>query len=307
MNANPLAAAIAGEFGMPIVLRQGTLHFVSGYKLQTLWGFREAAIFTLEGVGATTLAGCLLLGWATGVALGVALIAVAVLLLLSHLGHPAKALLALRNVGRSWISNGTAVIGATTLLGALYVALHGLAGLPAGGGWSQAFAWLLVPAALFILVYPGLVLSASPAIPFWSSGLLPVLSLALGLSSGLCTLLALLPPLGVAGAPVEGLGRWALLSLGALAVCLAVYVAVMLQSVAAAYESAWRLLRREALLFWGGGCGLGLALPALLLALTLGGQGPAAPLLALGAAAKLSGDVALRYAIIKVGLFDPVF
>ena len=291
---------------MPILLRQGTLHFASGYKLQTLWGVREAAIFTLEGVGATTLAGALWLQWVPGVALGVVLIAVAVLLLLSHLGHPAKALLALRNIGRSWISTGTAVLGATTTLGTLYVVLHELTALPPSGWWAQAFLWLLLPAALFILVYPGLVLSASPAIPFWNSGLLPVLSLVLGLSSGLLTLLILLPLLGAVEVPPQGLGRWALPGQGALAVCVAVYVVAMLQAGAAARQSALRLLRHEALLFWGGGCGLGVALPAALLLLALDGQELSGLLLTLAAAAQLVGDASLRYALIKVGLFDPV-
>ena len=73
-------------------LRQGKADFSVGYKLQTRWGPMEAVIFTLECAGAALFAGAVLSGEQTaGMVCGVALVALAIVLLLAHLGHPARA------------------------------------------------------------------------------------------------------------------------------------------------------------------------------------------------------------------------
>lgn len=277
-------------------LRQGELDFSVGYKLQTRWGWAEAAIFTLECAGAALFAAALLWNGGTAVLLGgLAMVALAVGLLLAHLGNPQRAWRAVLNVRTSWISRGTIVLGGFLACGALYFAVRLGAGGATGAGIARFLEWILLLAGAFVLLYPGLVLSSSPAIPFWNSALLPVFSAFSGAASGLGLFLA-------AGGPVAWAQFWVL---AALAIVTALYLAVMGRRGGAAAESAALLLRGDAALFLGAGCGLGVALPV---ALTFGiatGDGGAA-LAVLAAASRVAGDLATRQAFLKVGMFSPV-
>ena len=71
--------------------QQGRLDFSVGYRLQTIWGLREAVVFFLEGLGVALFAGFLLLDFMPGMIAGILLMVAAVLLLLSHLGQPLRA------------------------------------------------------------------------------------------------------------------------------------------------------------------------------------------------------------------------
>ncbi len=164
---------------MTSYLRQGTLRFVPGYKLQTLWGRSEATVFALECAGAPLVALAIHSGAGlAALATGLAMVSVAIVLLLLHLGHPLRAWRAILNVRHSWISRGTVALGSVVVLGTFYLALSASAG--ATGSLASTLGILLACLGLFVGAYPGLVLSSSPAIAFWNSGLLPVLSLLQG-------------------------------------------------------------------------------------------------------------------------------
>jgi formate-dependent nitrite reductase membrane component NrfD len=285
-------------------LRQGTLNFSVGYKLQTRWGPNVGLIFSLECAGAALFAAATLAGeQTTGMVVGVLLVATAVALLLAHLGHPARAWMAVRNVRTSWISRGTLVLGGFVGLGAIYLLLRHGAGLAQTGSVAQAMRWLLLAAGAFILIYPGLILSASPAIPFWNSGLLPLLSAGNGATSGLALLIAIANLEGVADRIPSIVCVVQLWLLVILAVIVFIYIAVMLRRGAAAAESATHLLRDQVALFALGACIVGLAVPMLLAPWSLsGGSGVAAA----AAVCRLAGDLAIRRAILKVGMFNPV-
>jgi formate-dependent nitrite reductase membrane component NrfD len=287
-------------------LRQGDLDFSVGYKLQTRWGLMEAAIFTLECAGAGLFCASLLAQESVvGMVTGLALVALAILLLLSHLGHPARAWRAMLNVRTSWISRGTLVLGGFVGLGILYVIFRRWGGLEETAGIAQALRWVLLAAGAFILIYPGLVLSASPAIPFWNSALLPVFSAGNGMTSGLALFLAVAAAAGNGSSlPPQAalLEFWLLVVLG---IAVFLYIAVMIRRGAAAAESAVFLLRGQAWLFSGASCVLGLALP-MLLALWMAKAGSGVEAAVLIVIARLAGDVAVRHSFIKVGMFNPV-
>jgi formate-dependent nitrite reductase membrane component NrfD len=286
-------------------LYQGTLNFAPGYKLQTRWGLTEAAVFTLETAGALLVA--LAVHWGApqlAFVIGIAMVVVAVILLFLHLGHPTRAWRAMINVRTSWISRGTLALGAFVVCGLWYVLLDWTSVDAAqAGGLKSLLAWVVVPLALFIGLYPGLILSASPAISFWSSALLPVLSLLQGGATAVLMLLAF-RAYGVAG--VDTAMLWgAIWVLAALAVALALYLAAMLRRGAAAAESARYLLREQRGQFLGVACAVGVLLPLILVAFVVGSYG-GAQLLATAAIARFIGDLALRHAFLKVGMFDPV-
>lgn len=283
------------------LLRQGQLAFRSGYKVQTRWGISETAVFWLEGIGGSLVAVTLVLGGPPlALPLGVAMVAAAIGLLFYHLGNPRIAWKAIRNLRHSWISRGTVILGAFVGLGAVYAAFGAVLGQ--FDGVEPVARWLLIAGGVFIPLYPGLILSSSPAIPFWNSGLLPVLSLSQGLASAL----ALLPLLS-GGAQVAGGASPAIVSLWALAghaVLLALYLATMRRRGGAAARSVDYLLRDHGVLFWGGCIALGLVVPAALGGAAAAGGGLA--LLVVAAVSRVTGDLALRRAVLKAGLFDPV-
>jgi len=285
-------------------LRQGEADFSVGYKLQTRWGVMEAVIFTLECTGAGLFAAATLTGeQVAGMVVGVMLVAAAIVLLLVHLGHPWRAWMAMRNVRTSWISRGTFVLGGFVGLGILYLMLRHGAGMEQTAGIAYLLRWVLLSASAFILIYPGLILSASPAIPFWNSGLLPVYSAANGAASGLVLLVAITDASGRGIPPnLPLLGFWLLV---VLAVLTFLYVASMLRRGAAAAESAAYLLRGEAALFILGACVAGLALP-MFFSLWAVTAGASAGIAALAAILRMAGDLAVRHAFLKVGMFNPV-
>ena len=266
----------------------------------------EAIIFTLECAGAALFACATLAGeQVAGMVTGVAMVALAIALLLAHLGHPGRAWMAIRNVRTSWISRGTFVLGGFVGLGLLYLVLRHAAGMDEAAGLARVVRWTLLVACAFILVYPGLILSASPAIPFWNSGLLPVLSAANGAASGAAMLLAI----GAWSAPSSAMPSVVPLALfwllAALAVLISLYVSSMSRRGAAAAESATYLLHGQTTLFVFGACVVGLALP-MFFALWMLKAGAAAEIAVLTAVLRLVGDLAVRQAFLKVGMFSPV-
>lgn len=288
---------------MTTLLNQGELSFRSGFKRQTQWGVSEASVFTLESAGAPLVIAVLIAGAPTSaMVLGLVMVALAVLLLLLHLGNPQRAWRAIRNIRHSWISRGTIVLGGFLGLGALYVALDFMGVLPAVA--ERLARYGLILAGVFIPLYPGLVLSASPAIPFWNSGLLPVLSLIQGAASAAMICLALAA--GETAVAGLSLAEITLGLIAAHAVASALYLAAMRQRGGAAAESVRVLIKNEPFLFLLCGCTLGIALPlAVTTWLALGGS-LMMPALAAIALVRFGGDLALRHAFLKVGLFDPV-
>lgn len=287
------------------MIQQGTLRFSVGYKIQTTWGFMEAAIFALEGVGATLVAAAVWTEqtWALGA--GVVLMSAAVALLLAHLGQPRHAWRSMFNLRQSWVSRGTLLIGGLVALGLLQLAL----GWTALGGTAWVLKGLLFLDALAILTYPGFVLSSSPAIPFWNSGLMPVLSFATGAASGLTVWLA---GSAAAGIPerlpsLPQLAQFVLAVYAAAALCTFAHVAVQWRGPAAAGAAARRLLREEAALFIGAACVGGLVVPAILvLPVAFGTPGSPVAWLVAAAALRVLGDLGSRLVFLRVGLYDPV-
>ena len=59
---------------------QGRLDFTVSPKLQTIWGFREAMVFSLEGLSASLFLGFMFLDVVPGMIVGVVLLILAVVL-----------------------------------------------------------------------------------------------------------------------------------------------------------------------------------------------------------------------------------
>jgi formate-dependent nitrite reductase membrane component NrfD len=288
----------------PRLMRQGRPDFSVGLKLQSIWGLREAVAFSVEGWAATMMIASATAGWLPGMIAAELVMMVAVVLLFSHLGNPRAAWRTIANFRRSWISRGTAMIGAFVGLGAVAI-LSSL--LPVPAAIVSGIYWLQIVTAVFILFYPGFAMGASAGIPFWQSGLLPILSCLGGLSSG-----------GIAALASGGAQRLfhvsfdvsviaTLVLLAVIAICVFALYAASQRMSAAAQMSGQRLVRVEKLWFWGLAVGVGLLVPALIFVAVLisssGGVAVAVGLV-VAAAARVLGDVAFRYSVLRVGAYE---
>lgn len=289
--------------------KQGDLDFSVAPRLQTIWGIREASVFFLEGLSVTLFMAFAFLNVVPGMVVSIALLIAAVLLLLSHLGHPMRAWLAIRNFRHSWVSRGTVVISTFIGLGMVYVGMPAVLHIEMGDSMTLAIGLLLIVAGIFILLYPGFVMSASPAIPFWSSGLMPVLSLINGLASGgMVVLLLYVTAILQVDTTVGSIDLVTLQQsvLIVLAMTTFTYMVTMSNAGAAASLSATYLMTQEPLLFWVLAVGGGLLLPIAAIVLTLTLDVAPVGLLWVAVATRLVGDVAGRYAFLKGGIYEAV-
>jgi len=278
-----------------------TGHSELGATPQDLWGINHATWFLCMGLGSALFLNRLLFGIDVEQVLGLPLADVLGLILVGIL----------RNPGQSWISRGAIADFVFLLLGALlllpYLRLGGsrpLAGLPwaPGTGLERALAGVAAAAALFIIVYPGLVLAVLRTIPFWNTNLIPLQYLASAFASaaGLAYLLgspaSCRAPAAVAVASI----------LATLAFSIAHIASAHRRQGVARVSAAMVTRGAWAPQFLCGGLLLGLIVPGLILALHLA-RGLGIGLLALAGVLLLAGNFFSKYAVIKAGYLAPVF
>lgn len=285
--------------------------FSSRWRSQTEWSWQVALDLFCGGLGGSLFLVSLWMGSLLGAWVALGLVALAGVVLFSHLSRPMGFWRAFRRPTSSWISRGAMAM-------TLFIVFGVLALLPGVGGALQS-AWLQlggigqtlvvlagVTAALVVL-YPGFVLASSPSIPFWQNPLVLVLFATYSVA-GAVLLLFLLGEVRPAAAErlVAGV---ALPLLGANLVLLASYLEVARRSVAAAREAVqWLTRGRLAKLFWLGVVGLGLVVPlvALVVALAVGpGEAAAAVWELLAAVAALIGGFLFRYTLLRAGVYGP--
>jgi len=286
---------------------------------QDLWGLNHAIWFLCMGLGSGFFLNRLFFGIGFGQVfglpladvLGIILVGFGGLVLLASLGRPLRILGALRNPMTSWISRGAIADFVFMVLGGLlllpYLTLGGgrpMAGLPWAPGTllEHAIAGVAGAAAVFIIVYPGLVLAVLRAIPFWNTSLIPLqyLGSAFATAAGMAYML---------GTPSSSRAP-AAVAVASVLVTLALSIAHILSAY------AWRGTARTSAAMvmkgtWAphyvlGGLLLGLVAPGLILALHLAG-GLGDGVLALAGVLLLAGNFLSKYAVIKAGQYVPLF
>lgn len=292
-------------------------------KPQNIWGVPHTSWFFAMGVGGALFINRALFGIELGRIMGMAvadllsmlLIGIGGLILIGDLGKPLRVLRALLNPRTSWISVGAIADFVFLILDGLWViadlewqGARPLAGLPWAGNSPLGIAFQVVAgaAAFIVIVYPGLVLAASPSIPFWNTTLIPLqfLSFAFASAVGLALIVALWLPV-----PLALLTAWASAEILLLALTLLFFVAHLLQGVAnhtTAKVSVARLLKGELHVpFVWGTLIAGLLLPLLLGLYGAFAASPAPGLLAISALLTLPGNWLSKYTVIKAGSYAP--
>ena len=221
------------------------------------------------------------------------------------LGRPLRFWRAAWRPDRSWIARGIWAMGIFAISGLVCLTprLLGPAWqMPNGVGMIAE--WLAGLSALFIMFYDGLLMSASPAIPFWHTSMLPFLVLMYATLGGTTLSLTIRGITGFSDEFVTVLLRGERLLLLINLVFLGVYLLRMSRWAPAARETVRLLLSGPyAWAFVGIVVMVGLV-STLLLSLSAEGAAATWPLIAI-AACELTGDYTLLLLLLKSALFPP--
>jgi len=278
-------------------------------RLQKGWNWMVAVYLFLGGVGSGAyvfgaFAG--FMGWPDlakiGVVLSLPTVVIGTLFLVAHLGSPLHAYLTPSKVKTSWISRGVIFIS----LFMLFSFIHIIA-IFMGKGADQGInfvAVLGIICALGTMLYTGALLSASKGVPFWESGIMPVLFMFSALVTGLFSVL-LINNLGVGG-PIDPVvaEKLALIALGLLvgeAVVLFFFLYSAYQ-LPGSKDPVVMLLHKPSFVY--GDVVLGLLVPILLMLAVIaakGGGGTSGMIILAGMLA-LIGGMLLRFGIVSVGM-----
>jgi formate-dependent nitrite reductase membrane component NrfD len=256
-----------------------------------------------EGVGAATYLIAFLAGSASGGLAGLALVLLGTAALFAHLGHPMRSWRVVTEAGRAWMSRGALFTAGLLLFGTLAVFTR-------GNGFDRLILQALALLCTFVVVlYTGIMFSSISAVPFWNSPLLPILFLLHSLTSAALLVVALLAQ-GGAGVAAHTRECGALVALLAASLALT-WSFARTPSRSEAAQASVRLLMAGPLklMFQSGALLVGLAAPLLLVLLAYvlrDAGGIAGALLILAVPLRLAGDVSLRYALLRAGVYSPV-
>jgi len=281
-------------------------------QLQTEWGWLIAIYLFLGGVGAGayTIAAIngfmgeeLALSTTVGLWISFPALMIGSAVLLADLGSPTKAIFAGKKLGSSWIARGFWIISIFMILAFIHFLLHRL-GSPAGSPSVTVVSILGIVFAVSTMAYTGVLLGASKGVPFWRSGIVPVVFVVSALVTGHFSVMLGVVLLGGVSAFPDPLRTMALEA----AILVALEVLAIVFFLQAAFktpdtrESAERILQKRSFVF--GYFALGLAVPLILMLYVTrmqGFGGGALPLVFLGALLGLAGGLILRQAILVCG------
>jgi formate-dependent nitrite reductase membrane component NrfD len=155
-------------------------------------------------------------------------------------------------------------------------------------------------------IYCAFMMSYCKSLPFWNTGLLPVVILNAGIADGLALLIGLgMVTGGVNFAAVETVTRILLLVNVLLIATLIMNSSY--QSATAGFSSRELIAGRAAVPFWAATILMGIVVPMAISLQTLWGGGEATHGLMIAAvAAHTIGAFGLKYCILKVGIYEPI-
>jgi len=202
----------------------------------------------------------------------------------------------------SWISRGIIFVSLFLILGLIHMVLIGSA---------TRFTALLAAADIFAfltVIYGGFAMNYVNGIPLWNTALLPILYVVSGLWGGAeVTLGIALSSGGIAvGVAIE---EWIRILLIGYLLLIPVYLmSVRYTSSTGQISVRYMLQSTWSPLFWIGVVILGMAIPltAVIVSLLIGLAAGSVPFLYAAILSGLIGDLAMRYLILRCGLYSPL-
>jgi formate-dependent nitrite reductase membrane component NrfD len=232
------------------------------------------------------------IAWLVAIAMGV--------VDLGHLSRPLRSWRMLLKPQSSWITRGLIFAVLFIGFGAIQLALSFW--LP--GVAETVFKVLAGIMAFGVAIYSGFVVGYVGAIKIWNSAIVPILFLIAGLTGGLAILL--LTSLGGDTARSMDMANMMLIVVVVYTIFMAIYLWVATYSSDVARDSVkWMLRGSIATVFWIGVVLLGMIIPIALLAAN-SATGASAALMIIAAICAIIGGVALRYSILKAGMYSPL-
>lgn len=171
--------------------------------------------------------------------------------------------------------------------------------------------WVVgVVAGVFILltgVYCGFAMSYCKSLPFWNTGLLPIVFVIMGIADGLALTMGVNLVTGGDEAAISSLEFWSRILLVVNALLIAGYLIRAYQRHSAAELAAQDLIKGStAWVFWILLVILGIATPLVISIATAFMEGNTEPLLIVAIICHTIGAFALKYSVLKVGIYRSV-
>ncbi len=167
---------------------------------------------------------------------------------------------------------------------------------------------LKVFAGIFVVltgIYCGFMMSYCKSVPFWNTGILPIVIMNAGIADGLALVMAI--GLFTHGVNFHGLEYASRIVLGINAILLGTYLMnATYQSTTAELSVRELLVGRVAIVFWLGIVLFGIVLPLAVSFVSMFTGEATAVLLVAGIASHTAGAFALKYCILKVGIYKPI-
>ncbi len=220
-----------------------------------------------------------------------------------HLSKPLRFWRMFMKPGTSWIARGFIFIMLFIGLTTLQLILSQWA-----PGAATAITVLTILAAIFAFaqsIYTGFAVSYVSAIKIWNSAIVPILFVTCGLTGGLAILLAIM--MGGEHAQLVALENIIRVVLIALAIIIGVYLWNTTYSSVAAKDAVARLIGGSlAPLFWIGVFLFGIIIPIAISITTYFAGEASSGLLITAVVSEIIGGLALRFAILKAGVYTPL-
>ena len=167
---------------------------------------------------------------------------------------------------------------------------------------------LKVFAGIFVVltgIYCGFMMSYCKSVPFWNTGILPIVIMNAGIADGLALVMAI--GLFTGGVNFHGIEYASRIVLGINAILLGTYLMnATYQSTTAELSVKELLVGRVAIIFWLGIILLGIVVPLAISFVSMFTGEATGMLLVSGIICHTAGAFALKYCILKVGIYKPI-
>ena len=176
---------------------------------------------------------------------------------------------------------------------------------------ATVLAWIVgIIAGVFILltgVYCGFAMSYCKSLPFWNTGLLPIVFVIMGIADGLALTMGVNLISGGSDADISPLESWSRNLLVVNALLIAGYLVRAYRKHSAAELAAQDLIKGStAWVFWILLVILGIVTPLVISFVTMVMSGNTEPLLIVAIVCHTVGAFALKYSVLKVGIYRSV-
>lgn len=222
---------------------------------------------------------------------------------IAFLGKPLRFWRIMFRPQTSWLARG--FIFVVLFVGSATIQVV-LSYLVPGSVWVLLFKIAAGVMAFGVATYTGFVLNNVKAVSFWNSPLLPLLFVMCGLMGGF----GLITLIGVLGADInmhiaETGSRW-LLIINVLLIVVYLWTA-MRRDDTGKHSVIDQMRGKSSFAFWGGVVVLGIVVPLIIAVFSYFSGEEASSVLIAGVVCEIMGGMALRYCILKAGIYKPLF